>query len=451
MYVWIYSVLIGLYIINRIFPSLALTYIVGALAVFAIGISFRRASGLYRITGTAFLLIGSSLFFYLDLPLHTFFLYFESMMGLLAFFFMLPFISTLIHIGHFDTQLNHMLNLKTTQLSQLYRRSSLVSHILGIFLNVATAPLLFKSLSPSLASVQDTRRNQFYTRSILRGYALCLTWSPLEVLLGMSIDATGVKYYHIFPIMFTLAILFILLDWYLFSKDKNSDWPIPPSDFQPYQMQRIKRKLLQLMSVLLSLAFVVTLVDHWLGYGFLFSLVLAIVPFSLTTALLLKKSKQYLTISVPHWRQRTLNLSNFFFMFLSAGLFVEMVTQTPGVIQLQSLLAQQTGTILIFYILVGTYFVLCSLIGFHPLISLALMIQMLTPFVDQLPAIPTALVLISCSLASGMYSPFNISVSLLSSEMKVNPYRITQWNIGFALCYMVASISLAYGIHIMVG
>lgn len=449
MYVWIYSVLVGLYIINQIFPSLVLSYIVGILAVIAIGFSVRRASGLYLITGTSFLLIGSIFFFYLDLPWHTFFLYFESMMGLLAFFFMLPFISTLIHIGHFDTQLNHMLNLKTTQLSQLYRRSSLVSHILGIFLNVATAPLLFKSLSPSLASVHDTSRNQFYTRSILRGYALCLTWSPLEVLLGMSIDATGVKYYHIFPIMFTLAILFILFDWYLFSKDKNSDWPIPSSDFEPHQMQRIKRKLIQLMSVLLLLALAVSLVDHWLGFGFLFSLVLVIVPFTLTAAFLMKKSKQYMTISVPYWRQRAENLSNFFFMFLSAGLFVEMVTQTQGVIRLQSFLAEQTETVLIFYVIIGIYFVLCSLGGFHPLISLALMIQMLTPIFDQLPALPTALVLISCSLASGMYSPFNISVSVLSSEMRVNPFRITQWNIGFALCYMIVSISVAYWIHMI--
>ncbi|MEW9672998.1 hypothetical protein [Ammoniphilus sp. 3BR4] len=449
MYVWIYSLLIFIYIVNRLFPTPILSYTVGIFAVIALVISFRKASGLYFRTGLFFLLSGIALFIYFGSPWYHFFLHFESMMGLLSFFLMLPFINTLIHIGHFDTQLNQLLNLKTTNLSQLYMKSSLVSHILGIFLNVATAPLLVKSLSFSLNSLQDGIRNRFYTRSLLRAYALCLTWSPLEVLVSMSIDSTNVKYYDIFPITLLLAFFFILIDWALFKNGKSSDLPIPLKNSTNINISRVKRKILQLMAMLLMFTLVVSLVDHWIGYGFLFSVVLVIVPFSLLVALSLKKVKQYLSITIPHWQQRTQNLYNFFFMFLSAGLFVEMVTQTQWVMQIQAFFAHYADQVLVFYLFIGVYFVFSSLVGFHPLISLALIIEMLNPVFGQLSAIPTALVLISCSLASGMYSPYNISVSLLSSEMKVNPYRITQWNIGFALCYMFISISLAYLIHLI--
>lgn len=449
MYVWVYTLLVLTYIVNRLFPVTMLSYVVGALAVIAVLISFKQASGLYFMAGLFFLLSGCALFLYFDSSWHTFFLHFESMMGLLSFFFMLPFINTLIRIGHFDTQLNQLLNIKTTQLYQLYKRSSLVSHILGIFLNVATAPLLVKSLSFSLTSLQEGIRNRFYSRSLLRAYALCLTWSPLEVLLSMSIDATNVKYYHIFPITLLLAILFILLDWILFTKDKSSSLPVLQRESGHANMNRIRKKIMQLMVMLLMFTFVVSFVDHWIRYGYLFSVVLVIVPFSLVVALILKKGKQYLAITLPHWRQRTGNMSNFFFMFLSAGLFVEMVTETQAVREIQAFLSQSTDQVLVFYLFIGVYFVVCSLGGFHPLISLALIIEMLNPVFGQLDALPTALVLVCCSLASGMYSPYNISVSILSSEMKVNPYRITQWNIKFALCYMIFSISVAYAIHLI--
>jgi hypothetical protein len=449
MYVWIYSFLILTYIMNRLFPTSVLSYTVGIIATIAVVISYKKASGLYFITGLFFLISGCTLFLYFGSPFHSFFLHFQTMMGLLSFFFVLPFIQSLIHTGHFDNQLNRLLNLKTTQLSQLYRRSSLVSHILGIFLNVATAPLLVKSLDLSLTSVQDGIKHRFYTRSLLRSYALCLTWSPLEALVGISIDATKVRYFWIFPVTLFLAILFIIVDWVLFAKGKSNNLPILATALTTSKMKRLKKKILQLIGILFIFTMVVSFVDYGTGYGFLFSIVLVTIPFSLTSAFLMKKGKQYVTITIPHWKKRAESLPNYFFMFLSAGFFVEMASQTKWVLELQTFLTGYIDHVLLFYLFIGIYFVVTALVGFHPLVSLALILKILEPVIEQLSPLPFALVLISCSLAPAMYSPYNISVSLLSSEIKVNPYRITQWNLGFALCYMFLSISLAYLIDLL--
>ena len=81
--------------------------------------------------------------------------------------------------------------------------------------------------------------------------------------------------------------------------------------------------------------------------------------------------------------------------------------------------------------------------GFHPLVSLALLVSMMAPVIHELPALPIAIMLIVAGTSTVMFSPFNVSVSLLADLMKVNPYRITRWNIWFASLYISMGIACA--------
>ncbi|WP_234941390.1 hypothetical protein [Bacillus altitudinis] len=252
IYLLIFTLLISLYIVHQLFPAPILSYLVGLLAAASLTISFKKANGLYLKTGAMFLLIGLVLFFWSEQPLHTLFLHFHSMLGLLSLFFMLPFIHSLIHVGHFDTQLNKLLTLHTTSTNQLYRKSSFVTHVLGMFLNIATIPLLYTSLKPSLNALQEQVKQHLYTRNLLRSYALCLSWSPVEVLVSVTIDATKLKYYQIAPVTFCLMVLVLLADWLLFSRQsKRLPHIIQPAEAHS-NPHRIKRKTLQLAFMLLS-------------------------------------------------------------------------------------------------------------------------------------------------------------------------------------------------------
>ncbi|WP_282201419.1 hypothetical protein [Collibacillus ludicampi] len=360
---------------------------------------------------------------------------------------MLPFIRSIIHIGHFDRQLNQLLTLKTKQLSQLYTRSAFVTQLLGIFLNIATIPLLVQSLSLSLHPFPDDMTRRFYSRSLLRAYALALTWSPFEVLVSISIDTTNETYYKIFPFTFLLSIVFMILNRLLFSMDPSSHLAIQCSDLHLNKRNKIKRKMFQLIGIFILFIVIVSLMNRMTGFGFLFSVVLVILPFSITIAFIMKKWKRYMIFTIPHWKRQTHNLSNYFFMFLTAGFFVDMIAHMEWISILQSFLAHFINHKFIFYLIIGVYFFITALAGFHPLVSLTLFVKILSPVLSQVSSLSFALVLISCSLATVMYSPYNVSVSLLSSEIKVNPYRITQWNIAFALFYMLIGISFAYWLH----
>ncbi|MBZ5752706.1 hypothetical protein [Metabacillus rhizolycopersici] len=443
MIIFIYTALIILYLISNFISDPFLSYIIGIIALFALFISLFHAKGLYLISGICFSSIGIYLFFTSDSPWYTFFLHFESMLGVLSLFLVLPFINSIIRVGRYDINLSLLLQHGVTRLSKLYRRSFLVCHFLGLFLNIATLPLLKSSLDRTLSQLSKQAADKFLTQNLLRAYALCLTWSPMEVMVSQSIDITGKEYYHIFPIMISIAIIIIISDWAL-SYFKHDKIPLVIEHKTEISLKKVYKKVLEMAFMLLIFILLVSLLQRVLDKGFLFSVVLLIVPISIVWALYIGKIKRYFSVTIPHWKERTRGLSNYFFMFLSAGLFVELLSLSGHLSFLQTAFSSVSDRSLLLYLSIGGYFLFTSLIGFHPLVSITLLTELLDPILPEISTISLTIVLIACSLSTVMYSPFNLSVSLLSDQLKINSYRMGIWNIPFAIFYMLVSIFIAY-------
>ncbi|MGG2952805.1 hypothetical protein [Geobacillus stearothermophilus] len=160
-------------------------------------------------------------------------------------------------------------------------------------------------------------------------------------------------------------------------------------------------------------------------------------------ALLVRRVKRYAVMALCHWKERTEGLGNYFFMFLGAGLFVEMLARSPLLAGLGGWFRVGAEHSVWLYGMIAVYFFATSFVGFHPLVSLTLLMPLLEPVRLLVPAVPLSIVLICCSLATVMYSPYNISVSLLAEELGDNPYRIGRRNVPFALGYMAGGIGIA--------
>ncbi|WP_152619302.1 hypothetical protein [Cohnella kolymensis] len=193
-------------------PAQPLSYASGTLAVAALLISSLRARGLYFYTGLVFLIVGVVLFLYNGLPPVQFLVQFQSMLGLLGLFMVLPSINWLIYIGRFDKTVKQLFQKKVSRWDQLYGRGTAASQLLGNFLNIATIPLLAKALRASLNGLSEPQIHPFLSRCLLRSYALALTWSPMEVMVSKSIDITGAKFLVIFPIMLGLTVIVVFVD-----------------------------------------------------------------------------------------------------------------------------------------------------------------------------------------------------------------------------------------------
>ncbi|RBW70693.1 hypothetical protein [Bacillus taeanensis] len=443
MIIYIYTILIVLYIISQFISTPILTFSMGITALSTLILSAFRANGLYLISGIGFLIIGTFLFIFNDLPWYTFLLQFESMLGVLSLFLFLPFINSIIRIGRYDTNLSLLLQQGVTRLSKLYRRSFLVCHLLALFLNIATIPILTSSLNKTLRQLPKATADKYYTQNLLRAYTLCLTWSPMEVMVSISMDITKSHYYQIFPIMISIAFIIILSDWML-SYFKHTDIPLVVERKEEISLKNVYKKIREMLIMLLIFIILVSFIQHTLNKGFLFSVVLLLLPISIAWALFIGKLRRYFSFTIPHWKERTKGLSNYFFMFLSAGLFVEMLSFSGHLSFLQNTFSLASEKTLLLYGMIGGYFLFTSLVGFHPLVSITLLIELLHPILPEISSLSLTIVLISCSLSTVMYSPYNLSVSILADQLKINPYKMVKWNIGFAIFYILVSIFTAY-------
>ncbi|MBO1003275.1 hypothetical protein [Pseudogracilibacillus auburnensis] len=447
--VFLYPFIIMLYIIAQLTEGTTLLYIVGIFANITVIVSLFHARGLYLYSGIIFYVIGMILFLLNDLPWQAFFLQFDTMLGILALFLLLPFLNSLILVGRYDKHLSSLLQYNINHVGDLYKRGSFVSHILGLFLNIATVPLVLKSLHKSLNIYPTSITDRFYTTSILRAYALCLMWSPMEIMIIKSLEITNVDYLFVFPILFLLTISILFIDTTI---GKRKYGPLKIGLEQSHvSLEIIFKKMKDLLVLLLFLVVSVTLLNRIVQQGYLFSLVLMIIPISFIWAIKIRKVRRYIIHSKQHWQMKTKGLANYFFMFLSAGFFVNMVANTKLLTVLQYAFVHFSEQLLFLFCLIGLYFFITSFIGFHPLVSIVLLAEILQPIIANIPSIPLSIVLIICSLSTVMYSPFNVSISILASEINLHPYRIGVWNIAFSLLLMVISIVFAYTIHIVGG
>ncbi|MFD1415842.1 hypothetical protein [Oceanobacillus jeddahense] len=444
---FIYSALIILHIITMLWENIVLIQVTGIVANLAIFISFFYARGLYLYSGILFYLLGCSIFITNGLPWNSFFLQFQSMLGILSLFMMLPFLNSLIIVGRYDQHLSSLLQYKVQNAGDLYKRSSLVTHILGLFLNIATIPLVLKSLHKSLKTFSKAKRDTFYTQNLLRAYALCLMWSPMEIMVIQSLEMTGGNYLFIFPFLIIFSISMIFLDT-LLGKFKYAELTVQQTR-KAVSIRPVLKKIKELFTFLLLLVLSVTILNYILGKGYLFSLVLLILPISLLWAGKIHKLKRYFHYVIPHWKMKTKGQANFFCMFLSAGFFVNMLAETDILAILQRVYMHFSQQLFILFILIGLYFFVSSFIGFHPLVSITLLGEILQPILPNIAGIPLAFVLVTTSLSTIMYSPFNVSVSVLSNELKQNSYKLSLWNIPFSLLLIFLSILAGYLLHIL--
>ncbi|WP_342505153.1 hypothetical protein [Sporosarcina sp. FSL K6-2383] len=443
MRVFIYSSLIILYIISRFTDSSLLSLSVGVCASLALILSVFYARGLYLISGLCFLFIGVFLFYQSKLPWRELFLNFETMLGMLSLFLFLPFINSLIRVGRYDKSLSLFLEQSVTNLKKLYIRSFFVTHLLGLFLNIATIPLISNTLDNSLKQLPKRTIDQFKAQSLLRSYAFCLMWSPMEVMVSISLDMTHTNYLYILPILLLVIVIAVLVDLLLASKKYKQELEVNANTKQVSSF-KARKKVREMIILLIIFIVSVTSLEQVLNKGYLFSIILLALPISLVWACVIGRPKRYLQVTLPHWKERTNGLSNYFFMFLSAGFFVAMLSFSGHLDFLQTAFIAISEKTLLFYLMIACFFFVTALIGFHPLVSITLLAELLHPVLPAVSSISLTLVLIACSMSTIMYSPYNLSLSILADIIKVNPYRLGLWNIPFAIFYMLLAITVAY-------
>src|SRR5690625_4479718 len=207
-----FSLVFLLQIINAFIGSNQFDYFIGILSVLILAVSFLLAIRLFIILGSAFIMVGASLFYTTDLSIVQIPSMLTSNLLLLCLLSVLPWINSVVRSGGFDRSLNELIKVNVSDLGKLYPRSSITTHIMAAFLNLPAASISQDLLKTILASLDKKLRNAFISTATLRGYSLALLWSPLEIMVAVSIFATGVNYMALFPWLILIAVIAFIVD-----------------------------------------------------------------------------------------------------------------------------------------------------------------------------------------------------------------------------------------------
>src|SRR5699024_11901419 len=189
---------------------------------------------------------------------------------------------------------------------------------------------------------------------------------------------------------------------------------------------------------------ITTLIHYKIGIGFFESIIIIIIPYTLIWSFVTKKNKKFIKYSVLKLPQQMNSMKNFMFLFLSLGVFNEVIERTDifTIIQ-ESFIALGENPIILFIALQLSALILAC-VGVHPLVTISLQGLFLEPFLQIINPMSIAVVMITATLAADASGTFNVPITMLSQYMKRNPYRLTLWNLIFSLLFGGAGVILAY-------
>lgn len=441
-----YSSVFLVSIINVFIDNETINYILGILAIIMLIVSFPLATRLFKILGGSFLLIGGCLFLstgqsFLILPSLL-----TSNLSLLTLLAMLPWMNSIVRSGRFDRNMNLLMKVNVSDLGKLYPRSSVTTHILAAFLNLSAATISQDVLKNTLAPFSKEIRNSFITTASLRGYSLALLWSPLEIMVAVSIFATGVEYVTLLPWLILMAVVAFLLDAvfghfyyrkYKFEAVSNSNQPVN-------NKKKIMKKMAQFIIALILFLTLVILFGNLFDLNFILTVTIIIFPFAFIWSLLMKRRRSFWTIGWNNWKLTTNRMQNFIVLFISLSLFSSSLGDTSFLEMIQKPLSYLSDYPVVILFLLQFLFVFFSMFGIHPIATVGILTGVITPLLEVMNPVSIALVLITGSVATFTVGTYGLLVTLTAMGTEQSPFRITLRNMPFALGMGIIGTLVAY-------
>ncbi len=322
----LYASVFAVNIANIFIESETLNYIIGCFAILLLAISFLGASKLFVILSASFLVIGALLYSSTGESVLAIPGILTSNMALLTLLAMLPWMNSVVRSGRFDRSLNTLMKVNVSDLGKLYIRSSITTLTLTSFLNLSAASISQDVLKTNLANEDKKLRDSFISSSTLRGYSIALLWSPLEILLAMSIFLTGVSYVSVLPWLLLIAVYsiwnrfdcggaFVIVSMLIIVRKMLSEQSVKVN------VEGLAGKIIHLASALVIFLALVIGLGTLFDIDFILTVTLLIFPFTLVWSFIMKRSRSFWTIGWNNWKVKTNTMQNFIILFISLSFF----------------------------------------------------------------------------------------------------------------------------------
>ncbi|TGA99870.1 hypothetical protein E4665_02675 [Sporolactobacillus shoreae] len=445
---FLYLLAILSYMISSFFPKQPVLHMtVSVLSMLAVLISLRFVKGLALIFGLFFLIGGGAMLVWSgSAPIH-FISSFGEMIQMVTLFALIPILSIPIRFGNYADEVHSIIRKRVKSATQLYMLTSAASYFFSSFMNLAALPMTYYSISSSVKEYPIDNKKRYLSRAITHGYAMPLLWSPVTPIVGTVLYLTGTAYSKILPFLLVMSIGGLLLDWVSISHPlqlfrRRLQWKRAKKEtaasLTPLTGGRPAR-LFHILAAIILLNALITLLDHFFSFSFLFLVSLIVIPFAFLWCILIGQGKPFFPGVVRHFQTYIPKMQNQFFIFLSAGFFITALNVSGAdtvVTQWVNTLIHFSG-IRIFLILLPLIPFALAFIGLHPAIGLALISAALhSDLLNKSPIVVTVAML-GGAIPAFLMGPYNATLGMMSSIINEKPIKLSNWNFPFTCLYLV--------------
>ncbi|WP_147802219.1 hypothetical protein [Alkalicoccus halolimnae] len=429
----LFSWVILLYLIEIFFPVPYINDVLAGSTIVLFLLSFPYASTLFKILAAVFTTAGFFFIFFYSLPTGELYLYVNENLSLLALLFMLPWMNSVVRAGRYDRKINTLLSANVNDLGKLYQRASVTSYILVAFINLSALSLSQGVLRDNLQRFDRKLQQSFIAQTTLRAFAVALCWSPMEILVAISVDATGVSYFSMLPWLMLVSFLTLTIDGFIgryryrktaYSQQNNGG-----------SVKQILKPMVTLFTALSLFLASIVIIGNLFGFDFILTVTLVIFPFAFTWAVLGRRRRSFLWIGVPLWKERNSHMQNFILLFVSLAFFSTTLNETPLLEMVQDPFLAMGETPWIVLFMIQLTYLAMSMIGIHPIATIAVLIEAVSPLFSIANPLSFSIVFVSGALATATVGTYGVTVTMTAMNTQQNPYRITWMNMPFALLY----------------
>lgn len=301
--------IIAAYLIYAMYPNEPLRWLISIACLLIILIVFREMKGFVKVLGMVFLITGTCLFTMSGASLLVMLGSFGEMLHILSLFALIPLIALPVQFGHYATRVQYWIRSKVSGSGVLYSITSSLSYVLSSFMNIATLPMVYHMIRPTLDTYPIAHKERFMSRSIIHGFAMPTMWTPVTPIVGIIVEMTGVSWSSILPIIVPFSLFGLCMDtvFGLFLARRRRKQSHLPRDWQRelsvtreedekdhHVTKERLRHPAQIFIAIIVFNLIIFILEKMTPFSFILIVSICIVPYAYIWSLLLGKGKAFL-------------------------------------------------------------------------------------------------------------------------------------------------------------
>lgn len=359
---------------------------------------------------------------------------------LVTIFILTPILGITVRTGGYIEALKIVLKKLKNNVMFFYLSTSLLTHSLGVVLNIGSV-----SINHYLTSVSNVRSPRIIANALNRGFTTTIFWSPYFSAMALIVSNLNISWGEIVGyaigyslLAFTFGFLFELKQ--IFKEQKNL---LVPEEQQlkeeKIEVQRVKAKMIELIFLILIMMLLVLALEHFTSFGMVLSICLVSIIFPISWCSLKGTFSGYKEELQRHLTTTLPNLQKEITLFLTAGLFSAAFVHSQWSDRIVTVLNEVFGhSPILMMLILSIVIIVTAIFGLHPIIVITILVTSIDPSQVGLSKEAFSVTLLASWGIANTLSPATAVNNLLAHSLNQPIMDVSlRWNWKYAMTMMI--------------